>query len=115
MPVQLDPLSSETASASGTCPRCKEWKLYRDNCTCQRFECAQPWNGIVSDVSWCEVYAPDAERAAEKFAENSDSDGDYTIIRNGEAEIWTRDENGTIEKWDIEAESVPSYNARRKR
>lgn len=108
------PLSSEKVSQSGECPRCKEWKLYRDGCTCKRFECAKPWRNEVHDLNWSEVYARDSEEAAEKFAEESDCDGDYTIIRNGSAEIWTRDGDGLVEKWDIEAESCPTYTARKK-
>lgn len=98
--------------ARGYCPRCKKWSLHPQHCRCKRFECGQPWQNKVTD--WHEVYAVDAEAAAELCAEQFDSGGDYTIIRNGSGEIWTRDEDGTIEKWDIEAEAVPSYNARRK-
>lgn len=100
------------SSAGGECPRCKRWKLYPERCNCKRFECGQPWKNEVTD--WHKVYASDAEEAAELCAERFDSEGDYTIIRNGSGEIWTRDEDGTIQKWDIEAEAVPSYNAREK-
>lgn len=107
-------LATEKVSPSGDCPRCKRWKLYQNLCPCKRFECAQPWRNEVPEENWSEIYAPDAEDAAERFAQESDCDGDYIIIRNGSAEIWTRDADGTVEKWDIEAESEPTYTARRK-
>lgn len=98
---------------SGECPRCRHWRLYPSHCNCKRFEVCIPWRDAEGD--WTEVYAMDAEDAAEEYAETCDSDGDYTIIKRGSGEVWTRDEAGAIQKWDIEAEAVPSYSAREKR
>lgn len=98
---------------SGYCPRCSAFRVIAKLCHCQRFECGMPFRGEVE--GWEEVFAMDAESAAEKEAERRDSDGDYTIVRHGEAEIWTRDHAGVIEKWDIRAESVPTYHAHKKR
>jgi hypothetical protein len=96
---------------SGQCPRCKRHLILVDVCNCQRFEVQQPWRGAASEGNWCEVYAYDAEAAAERFAEQSDSDGDYTIIQNGSAEMWVRDADDNVTRWSIEAESVPEYRA----
>lgn len=105
---------ARTSEASGYCPRCKDYKFSGPSlCNCQRFEGGVPWKDDVTD--WHEVYAMDAEDAAEKCAEEFDSDGDYTIIKHGSGEIWTRDKDGLVQKWDIEAEAVPSYSARQKR
>lgn len=101
------------ADPSGTCPRCKEWKLYVNRCRCELFLCGEPWQGKVED--WHEVFATDAEEAAEKCAERFDCEGDYTIIRNGGGEIWTKDAEDKLLKWTIEAESVPQYSARQAR
>jgi DNA topoisomerase VI subunit B len=91
------------------CPRCKHFRLY--DCRCILFQCAQPWKGKVQEVDWNNVYAIDAETAAEEYAENSDCENDYTIIRNGEAEIWVRDPENNIVVFDITSESVPQYSA----
>jgi len=106
----------ENFLADGHCPRCREWKLYPEKCRCQRFEVSEPWQDKVEDGQWGSVYAVDAEEAAEKFAETSDCDsGEYSIIRAGSGEIWTRDKDGNIQKWGITAEAVPTYSAREKR
>ena len=98
------------------CKRCGRY-LFSGECRCQRFEVVIPWRGKVDDgQDWQSICAMDAETAAEKFAERSDCDGgDYTIIRNGEGEVWVRDSDGAVTKWDIEAEAVPTYTAREKR
>lgn len=96
---------------SGECKRCKQWKIYPEHCQCKKFECAEPWKDEVDWDTSHYVYAYDAEAAAEKCAEEFDCGGDYTIIRNGSGEIWTRDEDGKVEKWEIVAESEPVYSA----
>lgn len=103
-------------TGDGRCPRCREWKLYPENCRCRRFEVGEPFQGKIEDDQWNYVYAADAEEASEKFAEQSDWDSsEYSIIKAGSGEIWTRDEDGNIQKWDITAEAVPTYSAREKR
>jgi hypothetical protein len=92
------------------CPRCKKYRW--DHCTCQLFQCAEPWHDEPTESDWQDVYANDAETAAEVFAERSDCEGDYTIIRNGEAVIWVRDVENKVTVFEIEAESVPHYTAR---
>lgn len=92
------------------CPRCKHWRLY--DCRCEGFQVAKPCQGKVAENQWQDWYALNAEDAAEEFAERSDSDGDYTIIRAGEAEIWVRDAENKVTIFDITAETVPSYTAR---
>lgn len=92
-----------------TCPRCHRWHFRR--CDCQLFQCGQPWRGGVEEHSWRDVYATDAEQAAERYCEESDCDGDYTIIRNGSAEVWVRNVVNEVTKFNVEAESVPTYTA----
>lgn len=96
---------------SFTCQRCKEYKVLADTCYCKRFECAQPWQGAVSPCNFSPVWAYDAEAAAEKYAEECDQDGEYTILKNGSAEIWVQDADGVCTRWSIEAESEPQYHA----
>ena len=103
-----------SSEPSGYCRRCNDYKVFGPStCQCKLFECGEPYKDEVTD--WHEFYAFDAESAAEKCAEQFDCEGDYTIIRHGSGEIWTRDEAGSIQKWEVEAESVPSYNARLKK
>jgi hypothetical protein len=97
------------------CPRCKEYR-WDNSCKCVKFRCGVPWQGKLDpDDMDDEVYAIDAEHAAEKCAERRDSDGDYTIIKHGEGEIWVMDPDDVLTKWTIEAESVPTYHAYEKR
>lgn len=93
------------------CERCRRHLIFVDVCHCKRFECAMPWRNAVSPGDWHDVYAFDAEAAAEKFAEQCDSDGDYTIIKNGTGEVWVRDSDDNTTRWSIEAEAVPNYSA----
>lgn len=62
-------------------------------------------------ADWHEVEADAPDEAAEMFAQQRDSEGDYTIAKNGYGEIWVM-VNGAPKKYDIEAESVPEYTAR---
>jgi hypothetical protein len=103
-------------SATGQCSRCKEFKVFAKVCNCKAYHCAIPWKGEVEGAeSWDgPVYANDEEAAAEKHAEETDiGSAEYTMVRNGEGEVWVRDEAGVITKWRIEAESVPTYYARK--
>lgn len=100
---------------SEQCPKCKKFPLYPNVHRCWPFEVAKPWRDQVADHEWLQVYARSAEDAAVTFAETSDAEGDYTIIRNREGEVWVRDPAGEVTKWEIEAETVPQYYAREKR
>jgi hypothetical protein len=96
------------------CERCKEYTW--GACKCARFRCGVPWKDKLDPDDMDDaVWAMDAESAAEKCAELRDSDGDYTIIKHGEGEIWVLDEDDVLTKWVIEAESVPTYHAHEKR
>ena len=63
-----------------------------------------------------EVFAVDAEQAAEDFAEWDDADGDYTIVRGGDATLHVRakDKPGAAEVFVVSGETVPQYTARAK-
>lgn len=100
------------------CPRCRTFLRDPLACRCQLFQAQNDWSHAGApftkppeDGNWSDVYAQDAEAAAEKFAEDSDSDGDYTIVRRGSGDVWVRDCENNVTCWSIEAESVPTYNA----
>lgn len=96
------------------CRRCHEYAWIP--CSCTRHEIAQPdtggqHKGQVHDDDWEEVYGRDAEDIVQAWAQRYDSDGDYTIVRGGEEEVWVRDGDGNVTRWKVTGESVPSYHA----
>lgn len=67
-----------------------------------------------TDRDWCEVYAIDAESAAEKFADKHDCENEYRILELAdrcEEVIEVKDATGAITLWNIRAESIPHYYA----
>lgn len=92
------------------CRTCGHWGF------ADKHACPPIWEARIFETKWqndwTEVYATDAEDAAERFAEEYDQGGDYTIIRDGNAEIEVR-RQGSDEAaiFDISAESVPEYTA----
>lgn len=92
------------------CKTCKEWGFTGSH------ECPPIWEARIFETKWQEdwheVHAADAERAAQKFAEDYDCYGDYDIIRRGSAEVEVRkvgDDKAVLV--DVSAESVPHYYA----
>lgn len=93
------------------CERCRSF-VWDGQCKCVRFLCGIPFRDKIDGPDDLHVvWATDAESAAEKFAEDYDSNGDYTIIKNGSGEVWVIDVDDNQTKWSIEAESVPEYRA----
>lgn len=99
-----------TLTKFDACKRCGKF-VWDDCCRCVLFQCAIPWRDKVEDCDWSDIYATEAEYAAENYADRSDCEGDYTMIRNGEGEVWVRDVENVVTKWHITAESVPTYSA----
>lgn len=97
------------------CKRCGEYGWTGESA--QRFgfhTCLPMWECRIAGNGddWDEVYAREAEQAAEKFCDQYDSNGDYTIIQAGEAEVDVRRPGeDEITQWKIAAESVPHYRA----
>ena len=93
------------------CRRCGEysWSI----CDCKRYELARKWQPTskVADADWREVYGRDPERIVERWAERYDAQGDYTIVGGSEADVWLRDEDGTLTEWTVRGETVPQYHA----
>lgn len=92
------------------------------NHTCKpKWECRLEWHKDDAD-GWGTIYASDSEEAAEKYAEHYDCEGgEYAIVsqRHQDCVVQVRkpkpydsdDEEMPIERWSIEAETVPSYRA----
>lgn len=82
---------------------------------CMEFEVAFEDCGR-GEPYWSTVSALDAERAAEQFAEASDCEGDYTIIKAGDrgnTVVLVRGaDGGKIMRFGVYGETVPQYYAR---
>ena len=52
----------------------------------------------------------DAEAAAEKWAEEDDCCGDYTIVGGEPASVTVQDAEGNFTVWHVSGESVPTYH-----
>lgn len=94
------------------CRSCGDFMFSEERHTCPpAFLCRIDDRGY-EDGDEIEVHARDAESAAEKFCDEYDSGGDYTIISAGQAMVKVTDpRSGVSTFWDIVAESVPSYTA----
>lgn len=72
-----------------------------------------PWSSPPDEDGWSKVPdADDAEEAAENYAERYDRDGDYTIAGTGSGRVWVKGPDGTVTRWEVHGESVPTYYAR---
>jgi len=63
------------------------------------------------DEEWYKIRARSFESAAEKWADKTDAEGDYSIISGNETEVIVRNEAGEIKKFKVFGESVPEYTA----
>lgn len=71
-----------------------------------------------SDIKWFEyeVYAYDAEAAAEKCADNEEYNWDYCFIESGGVDIDVMNpETGKIEKFFVSAETTIEYSAMKRK
>jgi hypothetical protein len=79
---------------------------------------SKPWFGAqaydVADWEWAAtVKASDHQEAAERWAEQDDQGGDYSIIGSGEhGPIKVLGPDGTVKEFQVFAESCPVYRAR---
>jgi len=99
---------------SDMCKTCGSWMMFPNSHRCPpKFDVIDADGGYGKDPwQWAKaIFAHDAETAAEKYADQSDCEGDYSIIRGNEATILVRDEAGEITRWTVTGESVPSYSA----
>lgn len=93
------------------CNQCGGWYPKTDRHRCPSiFEYCIP--EYMGD-EWRKVRTHDHESAAEIACEQNDRESaEYIIVRYGHLdEILVRDEEGTVKRFSITAESVPSYSA----
>jgi hypothetical protein len=97
------------------CTVCREWGWFDGKLG--NHICKPSWEARLLETKWengwTDCRGRDAEEAASNFCQRYDSDGEYSIIQSGEAEVEVRklgsDEVTVVE---ISAESVPTYYAR---
>lgn len=105
--------------AWGKCPICEE----RDELDPTKFmshRCKPHWLVRLQDrwadnSSWRDIYARDAEAAAEAFADDYDcTSGDYPILQHGPYIVLVKDPaTGRSQAYSVDGESVPQYSAMR--
>lgn len=99
------------------CDRCGNFVMASFvKCECKPFEAQRnwgpkPWETPPEDGNWHGLHARDAEEAAERFAETYDAEGDYPFLSARHGRVWVRDPDGTVTRWEIEAEAEPVYTA----
>lgn len=96
------------------CKRCDNLVMYPP-CRCQPFKVKRLERGYEDEQPET-VYALDPEFAAEKWAEEYDSDAGERRLLNGAAmavEVTAPD--GEATRYDLHGESVPTYYARKQR
>lgn len=84
------------------------------------------WHGVhvcpEFCLVWCEergeteadavrIYEPVPDRAAELWAAKDDARGDYGIVGGVDTEVFVRTPGGTVTRWMLSGESVPTYSS----
>lgn len=96
------------------CKKCSGFILH-SKCYCQPFKVKRLERGYENEEPEV-VHAMDAERAAEKWAEEYDRDsGDYRILSGVDFSLAVESSDGSTAVYDIDAESVPTYHARERK
>lgn len=99
---------------SDMCKTCGAWMMFPESHRCPpKFDVIDADGGYGDDPwQWAKsIRAHDPCDAAEKYADDSDCEGDYSIVRGSPATIFVRDASGEITCWTVTGESVPSYSA----
>jgi hypothetical protein len=97
------------------CKTCGDYMLFPDSHKCPPiWECWCPDEGETRDDPRM-IRASDAEAAAEKWAEEDDRYGDYTIIGGNDATVCVaKPDNDEVRTFVVTGESVPEYHAEEK-
>lgn len=91
------------------CPRCNELMVFPTRHTCKPSWMVWPEGEDEDGAS--RIFATDAKEAAEKWADDDDCNGDYTIVRGSPATVYVKDEDGETRKFEVFGEMVPHYYA----
>lgn len=63
------------------------------------------------DDYFCTIHATDPEDAAQRFAEQHDEGGDYTIVGGSPEVVIVQDARGRRTRWRVSGETVAVYHA----
>lgn len=89
------------------CPTCDEFPL-----DLAKHTCPPRWTVRFEDDAEYQVYALDADHAAEKAAELYDPESDYTIASGKQHRVTVLpDGGGPVQTFDLRGEFDPSYIA----
>lgn len=92
------------------CDRCNAHMMFETApCKCERF-LVWPEDGYTEDDAW-EFWARSAEEAAKKWAEDSDAQGDYDIVRGNARKVTVRPEGGEPKRYLVHGEAQAVYYA----
>lgn len=69
---------------------------------CEKFHVAGEYSVIEAD---------DHKSAAERFGEDYNEDGDYTLSKGGRVRVEVRSVDGSVKSFEVTAETVPVYFA----
>ena len=92
------------------CPTCKGWIFFAKHTCPPSFE-VRNLDDKDDESAFNVVYARDEEEAAEKWADDYDSYGDYTIVGGSSVKVEVRHRNGESKFYEVSGESVPRYTA----
>jgi len=98
------------------CPECREL-IWNFNGREDPHKCKPKW------FVWCDdqededdagiIHATDSEAAAEKYTEEYDQDGEYSVVSGSPITVHVRPayRAGDVEHFEVHGESVPEYRA----
>lgn len=103
------------------CPDCKKLIHKGNYHNCNMYYCTEeyvPDKDQQEYIEWEIVYAANSREAAERYAAESDSNGDYWIAEHGEGTVFVKsislESDNKVTEYHIEAETVVEYRATRK-
>lgn len=64
------------------------------------------------DEEWVEVWTLQLESSLEDWADDTDSQGDYTIVGGSPMTVEVRDDQGEESTWELSGETQAVYHAR---
>jgi hypothetical protein len=88
------------------CKTCGNFKMFDSHLCPPAFKCL-PEGETYEET----IYARDAETAAEKYAEQFDSEYDYSILRGTAMRMQVTSPDGEVSYFEVTGESVPEYSA----
>jgi hypothetical protein len=94
------------------CPKCGEYIFEYEQNHHKCKPCFLVWGVDDAEENAYKIHACDEESAAEKWAEDDDcNSAEYSIVSGDTAEVFVKSPNGTIKKFEVSGEAIPTYTA----